>query len=256
MTNRVNKLFESKNKILTVFFTAGYPELNDTMPILEALQDSGVDMVEVGIPFSDPIADGPTIQQSSERALKNGMHVKLLFEQLKDMRSTIRIPVLMMSSLNPLLQFGFGEFCTSCQEVGVDGLILPDLPMQEYLKEYAPYFKSSGLINVPLITPSTNPARVKTIDQQTEGFIYMVSSSSTTGKSDGISTEQLEYFKRIKNMELKSPVLTGFGISDKTSFDRVCEYSSGGIIGSAFIKALKGDDVREEAIEFVESIKK
>lgn len=253
--NRIRKTLEFKGDALTIFFTAGYPKLQDTMVILESLEAAGADMVEIGIPFSDPVADGPTIQQSNLVALNNGMTVKLLFEQLIDMRQSVGIPVLIMSSLNPILQFGLEEFCKKCSEVGIDGLILPDLPVVEYEELYKPIFEENGLVNILLITPSTSEARINKIDDLTNGFIYMVSSSSTTGKSQGVSADQLKYFERIQALKLTSPVLTGFGIHDRDSFNEVCKYGRGGIIGSAFIKALKGEDVVRETTDFVKNIK-
>ena len=254
-TNRISDCLSNKEDILTIYFTAGYPSLDDTMPILRALENSGADMIEIGIPFSDPVADGPTIQESNMKALKNGMTVSYLFEQVNGLREHVTIPDLILSSLNPIMQFGMDKFCQKCQEVGINGLIIPDLPLTEYEELYRDKFRAYGLTNILLITPSTTPDRVRKIDELTDGFIYMVSSSSTTGNQQGLSEDQIDYFKSIQDMELNSPLLTGFGIYDKSSFQSVCKYSRGGIIGSAFIKALKGDDVVAETENFISSIR-
>lgn len=242
--NRIEKLFETKpERILNVYFTAGYPKLNDTLGIMQSLERSGADLIEVGIPFSDPVADGPTIQESNGVALANGMTVKLLFEQLAELRKSVNIPVVLMGYINPIVQYGVEAFCKKCQEVGVDGLILPDLPMFEYMEVYKPVFDAHGLLNIFLITPQTSEARIREIDNNSKGFIYMVSSASTTGAKTGISTDQEAYFARVKAMNLKNPTLIGFGISNKETFDKACANANGAIIGSAFIKAiaLEGD---------------
>lgn len=248
--NRITKLFESgKKDILSVYYTAGYPHLDDTLKIAEALQEAGADMLEIGFPFSDPLADGPTIQQSSEQALKNGMSVKLLFEQLKALRPGIRIPVLLMGYLNPVMQYGIKAFCARCGELGVDGLILPDLPMNEYEETYRPVFERNHLSNVFLVTPESSEARIRKIDELTEGFIYALSSSSTTGKEMDGSDRMLEYFRRLQEMKLKNPLLVGFGISDRKSFRKAVSYSGGAIIGSAFIRLLREKGVSYPEIE-------
>lgn len=238
--NRIDQLFQQKpNNVLTLFTTAGYPNLNDTLPTLEAFQTHGADIVEIGIPFSDPLADGPTIQQSSEVALKNGMSLKLLFEQIKDMRKTVHLPVLLMGYFNPVMRFGIEEFCKKCAEVGIDGLILPDLPYEQYEEEFKATFEKYGLANVLLITPQTSDERIRKIDESATGFIYMVSSASTTGaRSGGISDQQRAYFERIQNMNLKTPRLIGFGISDKASFDSASANANGAIIASAYLNLL------------------
>jgi len=254
--NRLQQLFSKKtSQILNIYFTAGYPKLHDTMPILEALQEAGADMVEIGMPFSDPLADGETIQQSSLQALENGMKLTVLFEQLAEMRQRIQLPVVLMGYLNPVLQFGIEKFCQQCQAVGVDALILPDLPLAEYEALYRPTFQKYGLENIFLITPQTKEERIRMIDQLSEAFIYMVSSASTTGTRQGISEEQEAYFKRIQAMQLKNPCLIGFGISDAASFQTASRYSQGAIIGSAFIKHLgKSSNAAEAAKQFVQGI--
>ncbi len=255
--NRISAVFESANgPILNVYATAGFPKLGDTMTVLEALQEGGAEIIEIGMPYSDPVADGETIQQSNQISLDQGMTVALLFEQLKEMREKIQVPVLLMGYINPVLQFGVERFCQKCQEVGVDGLILPDLPMAEYESEYQAIFESYGLFNIFLITPQTTDERIRRIDSVSQGFIYMVSSASTTGAKTGISSEQERYFDRINQMNLKNPRLIGFGISDRESFLKASSSASGAIIGSAFVKLLaKSSQLREDIIAFVRGIK-
>lgn len=255
--NRISALFASrKEPILNIYATAGYPNLGDTMLVLNALQEGGVDIIEIGMPYSDPVADGETIQQSNQVSLDQGMTVTHLFDQLKNMRPSISVPVLLMGYVNPVLQFGVERFCQKCQEVGVDGLILPDLPMAEYQQSYQSIFERYGLFNIFLITPQTSDERIKQIDAVSEGFIYMVSSASTTGAKSGISTDQETYFKRIEAMNLKNPRLVGFGISDRESFIKASNGASGAIIGSAFVKLLgNAKNLREEIVGFVKSIK-
>lgn len=237
--NPIIKLFKTKpQRVLSVYFTAGYPNLHDTVTILQTLEKTGADLIEIGIPFSDPIADGETIQLSSQKALQNGMNLSLLFQQLKDIRKTVKLPLILMGYMNPIMQFGIEKFCSACQEVGVNGLIIPDLPMHEYLSTHRQLFENHGLVNTFLITPQTTLDRINLIDSETEGFIYMVSSSSVTGSKQGISDEQIAYFERIRAMKLKNPLLVGFGIGNKDSFETASQYSNGAIIGSAFIKAL------------------
>lgn len=256
-TNRIDALFAEKDEhILSMYFTAGYPQANDTRRIMKALQDGGADVIEVGIPFSDPVADGPTIQKSNQQALENGMTMKLLFQQLENMRSEIDIPVLLMGYFNPVLQYGLEKFCAKCQETGVDGLILPDLPMYEYRKFYKETFQKYGLHNIYLITPQTAEARIREIDEHTEGFIYMVSSASTTGAKGELSDVQEAYFARIQMMQLKNPRLIGFGISNHETFARACRYASGAIIGSAFINLLeKSKNMESDIKDFVRRVK-
>ena len=253
--NRIDKVFADQKAILNVYFTAGYPKLDDTVRVAKSLQDGGVDMIEIGIPFSDPVADGPTIQESSGVALENGMTLAKLFSQLKNLRKEVKVPVLLMGYINPILQFGIEQFCEACEKAEIDGVILPDLPIQEYLENYQELFESHGLHNVFLISPNTQPERIKLIDQESGGFIYMVSSSSITGAKKGIVDQQIEYFKRINEMQLKNSRLIGFGISDKETFQKACEYSSGAIIGSAFINQLKKDASDEAIQQFVKNIK-
>jgi tryptophan synthase alpha chain len=236
--NRINKKLQEDKKLLSIYFTAGYPALNDTVSVLERLQDSGVDMVEIGLPFSDPLADGPTIQASSTQALKNGMHTDLLFEQLKDIRKTIHIPLILMGYFNPMLQYGVEQFCAKCAEVGIDGLIMPDLPLAEYQEHYESIFKKHSLANIFLITPQTSDARIKEIDSASNAFIYMVSSASTTGAQSGFGSTQTDYFDRIAAMQLKNPQIVGFGISNSETFTQATNTTKGAIIGSAFIKHL------------------
>lgn len=255
--NRIEKLFQAKpNRVLNVYFTAGYPKLDDTVSILKALEASGADLIEIGIPFSDPVADGPTIQASNDVALKNGMTLKLLMEQLKDIRSQVSVPIVLMGYINPIVQYGIERFCEDCAERGIDGLILPDLPMFEYMEVYKPMFEKSGLLNIFLITPQTSEARIKEIDNNSSGFIYMVSSASTTGAKTGISEEQEVYFKRVNSMGLKNPRLIGFGISNKETFDKACENANGAIIGSAFIKVLTQEgDMQSNIKTFIDQVK-
>lgn len=238
--NRINKQLQenSDEKLLSIYFTAGYPNLNDTVGIIQDLEKSGVGMIEIGLPFSDPLADGPTIQASSTQALKNGMTTKMLFEQLKDIRKTVSIPLVIMGYFNPILQYGVEDFCKKCAEVGVDGLIIPDLPVDVYDEHYKAIFEKHGIINVFLITPQTSEKRVRFIDSISNGFIYMVSSASVTGSSSGFGNQQTDYFKRIADMNLKSPQVIGFGISDHDTFTQATKYAKGAIIGSAFIKHL------------------
>lgn len=238
--NRIHYLFNTKqDRVLSIYFTAGFPKLEDTIPVMEAIQAGGADIIEIGIPYSDPIADGPTIQDSNMIALENGMSMKMLFDQLKGFRAKIHMPVVLMGYLNPIMQFGMEEFCKKCKEVGVDGLIVPDLPMQQYLDEYKSLFDSYGLVNTFLISPQTSEKRIREIDQNTDGFIYMVSSHSITGAKAEISVDQVAYFERVKAMNLKNPRLIGFGISDAQTFSTASKYSNGAIIGSAFIKKIK-----------------
>lgn len=249
MENRINNLLNSKNNILSIYFTAGYPELNDTMKIIEQLEANGADLLEIGVPFSDPVADGPTIQHSNTVAIENGMTVKLLFDQLKEVRKTVDIPLIMMSSLNPILQYGFQNFCEKCREIDVDGLIIPDLPIEEYIDNYKSIVEANGLRNIILVTPASTDERIRLVDENTEGFIYMVSSSSTTGENKNFTSDFKAFASRLEEMKLKNPLITGFGIKDKVSFDQVCEYSKGGIIGSAFVKAVVAESDVSKSIE-------
>jgi len=253
--SRLKKLFEEKsNRILNVYCTAGYPELNSTIEVLKGLQDNGADIIELGIPYSDPLADGPVIQQSNAIALKNGMTLQVLFEQLKDLRRSIQVPVLLMGYMNPVLQYGFEKFCSAADACGVDGLILPDLPPYEFEHLYGDMIKKNGLNFIFLVTPETSDERIKKLDALSSGFIYAVSSSSTTGKNDQ-NTGLSVYLDRLKRLSLKNPVLVGFGISNKQAFDTVCQHAAGGIIGSAYIKALENNtDVHAATKTFLSSI--
>lgn len=256
--NRITELFENHPRAnLNVYFTAGYPQLNDTRRVLSALQEVGVDLVEIGMPYSDPVADGETIQQSNQQALENGMTVRLLFDQLKGMRTNgITVPVLLMGYLNPVIQFGVEQFCEQCAEVGVDGLILPDMPMDVYLREYQSIFEKYGLLNIFLVTPQTSEARIRQIDSLSEGFIYTVSSASVTGSKTGVSDNMEAYFDRINAMSLRNPRLIGFGIKDRPTFTKACHYAHGAIIGSAFIRILQESESLERDIkDFIGSIK-
>jgi tryptophan synthase alpha chain len=256
--NRIDQLFEAKQqRVLNVYFTAGYPKINDTVTIMESLERSGADLIEVGIPFSDPVADGPTIQESNGVALDNGMTLKLLLEQLKDVRKRVNIPIILMGYINPIVQYGIEAFCAKCEEVGVDGLILPDLPMFEYMETYKSVFDKHGIYNIFLITAQTAERRIREIDENSNGFIYMVSSASTTGAKSSISTDQSAYFERIKGMNLKNPTLIGFGISNAETFDKASANANGAIIGSAFIRAISQEGDLDKNIEqFIHSIKK
>ncbi|GGH40115.1 tryptophan synthase alpha chain [Mangrovimonas yunxiaonensis] len=236
--NRIISKLQHSKKLLSIYITAGYPTLKDTTPLIEKLEQSGVDMIEIGLPFSDPLADGPTIQASSEQALRNGMTTEVLFEQLKDIRKTVNIPLLIMGYFNPILQYGVEAFCKKCQDIGIDGLIIPDLPMEEYLEQYKSIFEAHGLINVFLITPQTSEARIRFIDSVSNGFIYMVSSAATTGNTASFGTTQTDYFKRINRMQLNTPQIVGFGIKDHDSYTQATTNSKGAIIGSAFITFL------------------
>lgn len=253
--NRIDKTFDKGDGILNVYYTAGFPELEDTIRIAEVLEKAGVDIIELGLPFSDPLADGPTIQESSTVALANGMTLKVLFQQLETLREKVSVPVVLMGYINPILQYGFESFCKSCVDAGVDGLILPDLPMYEYHSHYKPILDEHGLYNIFLITPQTSEERIHEIDRETKGFIYMVSSASITGAKNIISDIQLAYFSRIRDMQLQSKRLIGFGISSRETFNTACDYASGAIIGSAFINQLKKDASREAITEFIRGIK-
>lgn len=248
--NRITNLFNTKkNGILSVFFTAGYPQRDDTATILKELQNKGIDMVEVGIPFSDPMADGPVIQEAATQALRNGMSLRLLFEQLKDVRQDIQIPVILMGYLNPIMQYGFDNFCRSCAEAGVAGAIIPDLPYADYMKDYKEIAEQYNLKIIMLITPETSEERIRLIDAHTSGFIYMVSSAATTGAQQSFDEKKQTYFRRINNMQLQNPCLIGFGISNKVTFDAALANSSGAIIGSKFVQLLKSEPTPAQAID-------
>jgi tryptophan synthase alpha chain len=255
--NRIDKLFkEKKTNILSVYFTAGYPELNSTTDIIKALESAGVDMIEIGIPFSDPMADGPVIQHSNEKALSNGMSLKLLFSQLSHIRDEVKVPLLLMGYLNPVIQFGVENFCICCNTIGIDGVILPDLPTRIYTEEYLPVFDKYYLYNILLITPQSTEERISAIDKISHGFIYMVASSSVTGAKGAFSNDQISYFRRVQSMHLENPGLIGFGISDREAFINAGKYSRGAIIGSAFVKVLGMEgDLIENINRFIRNIK-
>ncbi len=255
--NRITALFSAKTeRLLNIYFTAGYPQLPDTLTVLRGLQHAGVDLIEIGMPYSDPVADGEVIQQSNMQALDNGMSLNVLFEQLATLRAEIDVPVLLMGYINPVLQYGVENFCRKCREVGIDGVILPDLPFDLYLAEYRGIFERYGILNTFLITPQTPDARILAIDRAANGFIYMVSSASITGSVTGISSDMKAYFERIRAMPLRNPRLIGFGINSRDTFDTATTYANGAIIGSAFVKHLHQYGAGAEGIKtFVEAIR-
>lgn len=251
--NRIQNKLQENKKLLSIYFTAGYPSIDDTVSTIQDLEKSGVDMIEIGLPFSDPLADGPTIQASSTQALKNGMTSEVLFEQLKNIRKTVNIPLIIMGYFNPMFQYGVEAFCKKCQDIGIDGLIIPDLPVDVYHEEYQAIFEKYGLINVFLITPQTSNERIHYIDSISNGFIYMVSSASTTGTKVGFGDEQTNYFKRIGSMNLKNPQIIGFGISNNETFTQATKYAKGAIIGSAFVKHVTNGGIKS-IDHFIKSI--
>jgi tryptophan synthase alpha chain len=255
--NRINKLFnEKKDHILSVYYTAGFPSINDTVTVAKNLEAAGADMIEIGIPFSDPVADGPTIQESNKKALDNGMTLKVLFSQLAELRKEVSMPVILMGYINPIIQFGVEEFCKACKAVGIDGLILPDLPMLEFQNNYKTLFIQYGLKNVFLISPQTSDDRIKLIDDNSDSFIYMVSSAGTTGAKESFGDEAIQYFSRINKMGLKNPTLIGFGISNHHTYEQASTHGSGAIIGSAFIKAIDGStNLKKDINDFAKNIK-
>lgn len=252
--NRINQKLQENIKLLSIYFTAGYPNLSDTVSIIQELEKNGVDMIEIGLPFSDPLADGPTIQESSTQAIENGMTTKLLFEQLKDIRKTVQIPLIIMGYFNPMMQFGVEKFCQKCNEIGIDGLIIPDLPLEEYLSEYQEIFEKYNLKNVFLITPQTSNERILEIDSVSNSFIYMVSTAAVTGSQAGFGNEQMDYFERISNLNLKNPQIVGFGINSNETFNQATLHQKGAIIGSAFIKFISKNPI-SRIVEFVENIR-
>ena len=252
--NRINKTLNQDKKLLSIYFTAGFPQLEDTVPILEQLQEAGVDMIELGLPFSDPLADGPTIQESSTQALRNGMTTDKLFTQLEGIRDHIHVPLIVMGYFNPMMQYGVERFCKRCQEVGIDGLIIPDLPADVYHEQYQSLFQQYGLLNMFLITPQTPDERIRYVDQVSEGFIYMVSSAATTGAQGSFGDTQQHYFQRIADMKLQSKLLVGFGISNEETYQTAIAHSQGAIIGSAFIKYLEANG-NQSVEEFVKTIR-
>jgi tryptophan synthase alpha chain len=254
--SRIQELFaQKKQQVLNVYCTAGYPQLTSTLEVLKALQDNGIDLVELGMPYSDPLADGPVIQASSTQALANGMTIAVLFDQLKDLRKTIQVPVILMGYMNPILQYGFEKFCADASAVGVDGLILPDLPEFEFENEYGAIIKKYGLDFIFLVTPETSEERVRKLDTLSSGFLYAVSSSATTGKDKDFDAVE-KYLQKLQSMQLENPVLVGFGIKDKDTFRSACKYANGAIIGTAFIKALSGNsDVKGTIEKFMNSLR-
>ena len=252
--NRINQTLNQDKKLLSIYFTAGFPQLEDTVPILEQLQEADVDMIELGLPFSDPLADGPTIQESSTQALRNGMTTDKLFTQLEGIRVRIHVPLIVMGYFNPMMQYGVERFCKRCQEVGIDGLIIPDLPADVYHEQYQSLFQQYGLLNMFLITPQTPDERIRYIDQVSEGFIYMVSSAATTGAQGSFGDTQQHYFQRIADMKLQSKLLVGFGISNAETYQSAVAHSQGAIIGSAFIKHLEANG-NQSVQAFVKTIR-
>ena len=264
--NRIDQLFASKkSNILNVYCTAGYPALNSTTEVLAALQTYGADLIEIGMPYSDPLADGPVIQQSNMQALENGMSIPILFEQLRNWRNSPSgvggVPIILMGYMNPVLQFGIDKFCEAAAAVGVDGIILPDLPMYEFETMYQQHFKKHDLKFIFLVTPETNEERIKKIDSLSSGFLYAVSSSSTTGSKDAVADNnttalQQKYFQKLQSMHLTNPVLVGFGIKDKKTFDAASTFTNGAIIGSAYINALKNTiDINRTTKDFINTVK-
>lgn len=255
--NRIQNLFHTSNqKILSVYFTAGHPEPESAVQIISELEKQGVNLIEIGIPFSDPLADGPVIQQSSQKALENGMSLKKLLNELKNIRQDVKIPLLLMGYFNTVLQFGVEAFCKQIAEIGIDGVILPDMPLEVYEEAYQAIFEKYGITPVFLVTPGTSEERIRKTESLSNGFIYMVSSASTTGTKSGFNAGSISYFKRIADMQLKVPVLTGFGISNKTTFEQATQYSAGAIIGSAFVKTLEGKgSLKERIATFIDTLK-
>ncbi len=253
--NRIDQLFQQKKKgVLNVYCTAGFPRLDSTLQVLSALQAHGADLIEIGMPYSDPLADGPVIQQSNLVALDNGMSIAVLFQQLTSCRDTIHVPLVLMGYMNPILQYGLEKFCAAAQAAGVDGVILPDLPMFEFETEYRQLFEKYQLRFIFLVTPETSEERIRKIDALCSGFLYAVSSSSTTGNNKAIE-EQEDYFKRLQGMELGNPILVGFGIKDRATFKAACRHSNGAIIGSAYIRAIEKSAVIDVTTkEFLNSI--
>ncbi|MGY5847819.1 tryptophan synthase subunit alpha [Salegentibacter sp. HM20] len=252
--NRLQKTLAQDKKLLSIYFTAGYPEPEDTLSIIKDLEKSGVDFIEIGLPFSDPLADGPTIQESSTIALKNGMTTKKLFQQLEGIRNEVEIPLIIMGYFNPILQFGVEEFCKKCASAGIDALIIPDLPVEEYNEKYRDTFEKHGLSNIFLITPQTSEDRIRFIDSVSDGFIYMVSTASVTGSTKGFSRETRDYFRRISAMKLRNPQIIGFGISDEETYNQATEFGKGAIIGSAFIKHLNQGG-KNDIAKFIKNIR-
>ncbi|MFL2990539.1 MAG: tryptophan synthase subunit alpha [Cytophagales bacterium] len=254
--NRINKLFkEEKNNILSIYFTAGYPSLNDTNEIIKTLDECRVDLIEIGMPFSDPIADGPVIQDSSNIAIKNGMNISILFRQLKLIRNITQIPIVLMGYLNPVYQYGYENFINKIIDCDIDGVIIPDMPLSDYENNFKHQFDKFNISFISLISPNTSDKRIKEIDSISNGFIYVVSSSSITGKRSDFSDEQINYFKRVDDLKLINPKIIGFGISDRDSYRSACQYSNGAIIGTSFIKALSGNNLKKSIKNYISGIR-
>ncbi len=248
--NRIDNLFQTKSKdILSIYFCAGDPTPYCTADVIRSLEKNGVDLIEIGLPFSDPLADGPVIQSASTRALKGGMSVRKLFEQLKDIRKDVKIPLIIMGYINPIMQYGFDAFCKKCNEVGIDGLIIPDLPFREYEENYRATAQAHNLDMIMLITPETEEERIRKIDNDSEnGFIYMVSSASTTGAQKEFDAKKQEYFARIDAMNLRRPRMIGFGISNQATYKAAAAHAAGVIIGSRFVTLLNDTKDPDKAI--------
>jgi tryptophan synthase alpha chain len=255
--NRIDTRFQqNKNNLLSIYFTAGFPNLNDTLSIIKHLDEASVDMIEIGFPFSDPLADGPVIQQSSGQAIENGMTLTVLFEQLKDVRKHTQLPLVLMGYMNPVLQYGEKAFFAKCKEIGIDGVILPDMPLDYFEHKLKSLVEENNIANILLITPETSTERIQQIDDLSKGFVYMVSSNSITGGNKTMDL-QTDYFNRIKDMNLKNPTIIGFGIKDKETYENACKYSNGAIIGTAFIQHLKQHGTSKESIQtFIKNIRK
>lgn len=252
--NSIQNIFQHKDQnILSIYFTSGFPELDDTTKVIQGLSSAGVDFIEVGLPYSDPLADGPTIQNSSQKALKNGINLDIVFDQLLQIKETNSTPLVLMGYLNQMLKYGEDKFCQKLVECGIDTVIIPDLPMIEYENHYQELFNTYGINNVFLITPLTSEERIRKIDSYTQSFIYMVASSSITGAKGEISQQQIDYFERIKAMNLQSKLIIGFGISDHRTFSKACEYGNGAIIGSAFIRFLEQNGINKIS-DFVKNV--
>ena len=256
--NRINQLFSTKQKdILSIYFCAGFPTFEGTASTIKALEKKGINMIEIGIPFSDPMADGPVIQHAATRALKNGMTLKLLFDQLKEIRKEVQIPLVLMGYLNPIMQYGFENFCRTCRETGIDGVIIPDLPFKDYMEEYRSIAEKQGVKIIMLITPETSEERIRLIDEHTDGFIYMVSSAAITGAQKDFNAQKQAYFQRIADMNLRNPRMIGFGISNKQTFEAASAHAAGAIIGSKFVTLLDEENGNAEkaADKLLEALK-
>lgn len=247
---------KNSSRLLSIYYTAGYPQLHSTLNIALKLEKAGVDFLEIGFPYSDPVADGPVIQRSSEKALQNGMTLDVLFNDLKNLREHVSIPVFLMGYFNPVLQYGVESFCKACKEVGVNGAIIPDLPLYEYEELYQKIFEENGIANIFLVTPQTSEERIRKIDELSNSFIYLLSSNATTGKNLNVGDESEKYFERIKSMDLKSPIIIGFGISNAETFDKAAQYAQGAIVGTAFVRMLDELDYENKIDNFIKNIKR